>query len=308
MFHSPYKWCFLVLVIASPLFVWGGPDLYSHRLLTELWNLGHLVFFALFVVLLDHYWYSQQRSKFFRIFATLIVLLSIGLTTELIQFGIAGRYFSWIDLCRDISGGFIVLFWKISQKEARVQGALFRLIALLLLCINMIPLLKISFDTYHSYREFPLLAGFEHKTELSRWDGLARLSLDSQIHLQGNYSGKIELGTEQYSGVFLNQFPRNWSNHKALSFNVYNPGPSLQLHYRVHDNLHSGDFQDFSNRFNGSSVLDHGWNEIIIPMADILHGPQNRKMNLDKIQSFGIFVVQQKDKRIIYIDNVRLQQ
>ena len=306
MFYSPYKGCFFVLLIASPLFVFGGPDLYSHRLLIELWNLGHLFFFALFVFLLDHYWCSQQRSKFFRITTTLIVLVSIGFTTELIQLGIADRFFSWMDLAKDVSGGIIVLFWKICQKKPRAQTVFFRVIALFCLGINLIPLVQISIDTYHSYKEFPLLAGFEHKNELSRWDGAARVTLDSKVHLEGSYSGKIELGTERYSGIFLNHFRRDWSHCRGLSFSVFNPGPSLQLYFRVHDNLHSGDFQEFSNRFNGNSVLDRGWNEIVIPMIDILHGPQNREMNLDKIQCFGIFVVQQKNKRTLYIDNVRL--
>ncbi|BHH86263.1 hypothetical protein LA52FAK_45520 [Desulforhopalus sp. 52FAK] len=211
-----------------------------------------------------------------------------------------------MDLVKDISGGALVLFWKIGQKEARIKAILFKTIALLCLGINLIPLLKISVDTYLSYREFPLLSGFEHFTELHRWDGEAGLTIDSTVHLEGNYSGKIELSTEQYSGIFLNHFPRNWKNHSGLAFNVFNPAQAVQLHYRVHDNLHSGDFQDFSNRFNGRSVLHHGWNEIIIPMDDILHGPDNRKMNLDTIQCFGVFVVKQKNRRILYIDNVRL--
>lgn len=306
MFHSLYKWSFLVLLIATPLFFFGGPDFNSHRLLKELWNLGHLFFFALFVFLLDHYWCSQQRSKFFRVAATLIVLVIIGFTTELIQLGMSDRFFSWMDLVKDISGGFIVLFWKIGQKEARTQAVFFRVMAFFIFGINLLPLLNISIDTYHSYKEFPLLAGFEHKTELNRWDGVARLTLDSQVRLKGNYSGKIELGTERYSGIFLNHFPRNWSNRNGLAFSVFNPGPSLQLHYRVHDNLHSGDSQEFSNRFNGNSILNHGWNEIVIPMVDIFNGPQERRMNLDKIQGFGIFVVQQKNRRTLYLDNVRL--
>lgn len=306
MFYSPHKWCFLALLIASPLFVVGGPDFNSHRLLSELWNMGHLFFFALFAFLFDHYWCLRQRSKLFRITTTLIVVTSIGFTIELIQLGISDRFFSWQDLAKDISGGIIVLFWKIGKKGVSPQSIFLKVIALLCLGINLIPLVKINIDTYNSYKDFPLLSGFEHITELSRWNGEARLTLDSQIHLKGNYSGKIEFSTERYSGIFLNHFPRNWSNRSGLVFNIFNPGPSLQLHYRVHDNLHSGDFQDFFNRFNRNSILNYGWNEITIPMVDIFHGPKERRMNLDKIQSLGVFVVQQKTRRTIYIDNVRL--
>ena len=306
MFHSPYRWYFLVLFGASPLFFLGGPDLNSHRLLTELWNLGHLIFFALLVFLLDDYWCSQQRSNFFRFTTTLVIVVIIAFATELIQLGISNRFFSWMDLSKDISGGIIVLFWKIGHKESRLQSVFLKLIALCCLSINLIPLVKISIDTLHSYTEFPLLAGFEHKTELSRWQGEASLTLDSVVPLEGEYSGKIEFGTERFSGIFLIHFPRNWSKKSALVFSVFNPGPVIRLSYRVHDYLHSGVAQTFSNRYNGQSILAHGWNEISIPMVDILNGPQKRKMNLDKIQAFGIFVVQQKTKRTLYIDNVRL--
>lgn len=306
MFKSPYKLCFLALLTTSPLFVLGDPNFYSHRLLTELWNLGHLFFFALFAFLLDHYWCSQQRSKLFRITATLLILVCIAFTTELIQLGLPDRFFSWMDLTKDISGGVIILLWLIGHNTERTQSVFLRVIALFCLGLNLIPLLNISIDTYHSHTDFPLLAGFEHITELSRWDGGAGLTIDSQIHLGGNSSGKIAFSTEQYSGIFLHHFPRNWSNRSGLAFSVFNPGQVIQLHYRVHDNLHSGDSQGFSNRFNGSSLLSHGWNEIVIPMVDILHGPLDRTMNVDKIQCFGIFVVQQKNKRTLYIDDLHL--
>lgn len=132
------------------------------------------------------------------------------------------------------------------------------MVALFCLGVNVIPLFKISIDTYDSHKDVPLLAEFEHITELSRWDGVAKLTLDPEVHLEGNYSGKIELGTGRYSGIFLIHFPRNWSNRSGLAFGVFNPGSSLQLYFRVHDDLHSGYFQDFSNRFNGNSILDLG--------------------------------------------------
>ncbi len=91
---------------------------------------------------------------------------------------------------------------------------------------------------------------------------------------------------------------------EGLAFSIFNPGSQIVLHYRVHDNLHIGDMQLYSNRFNGKSVLTTGWNEVIIPIADILSGPQERSMDLTKISSFGIFVISQDERRVLYIDNV----
>jgi hypothetical protein len=64
--------------------------------------------------------------------------------------------------------------------------------------------------------------------------------------------------------------------------------------------------QEYSNRFNGSTVLHPGWNDIVIPMTDILRGLQGRTMDLTKIRGFGLFVMRQIDSRVLYLDNVRL--
>lgn len=305
MLQSTHRWITILLISASCLFFWGGPDFDSNRIVTEFWNLGHLLFFALLAWLLDHYWLLKDHSRPFRIAATLIILATLGLATELIQAGMADRYFSYTDLFKDFSGGIIVLCWKMS-REVESCFNYFKMIAVVFLFLNIFPLINITLDEYRLHKDFPLLAGFEYSSEFGRWNGVAKISMDSQIYSEGSHSAKIELGTEQYSGVFLDQFPRDWSKRNSLVFSVYNPGATLQLNFRVHDNLHTGELQEFTNRFNGRSVLKHGWNDISIPMADILHGPEERTMNLDKIKCFGIFVVKQDTKRTIYLDNVRL--
>jgi hypothetical protein len=52
--------------------------------------------------------------------------------------------------------------------------------------------------------------------------------------------------------------------------------------------------------------LHPGWNDIVIPMTDILHGLSGRTMDLTKIRGFGFFVMRQTDSRVLYHDNVRL--
>jgi hypothetical protein len=64
--------------------------------------------------------------------------------------------------------------------------------------------------------------------------------------------------------------------------------------------------QKHSNRFNGNTVLHPGWNEIVIPMIDILHGLSGRTMDVTKICGFGFFVIRQTDSRVLYPDNGRL--
>ena len=163
-----------------------------------------------------------------------------------------------------------------------------------------------ALDEYRACSDFPLLGDFENESELSRWEGDGRLIRDTEVSRQGNYSAKISLTTDLYSGISLRHFPGDWSGRAGLTFSVFNPGREITLHYRVHDILHRGNVQQHTNRFNGNTVLHPGWNDIVIPMVDILNGLQGRTMDVTKIRGFGLFVMQQTDRRVLYLDNVRL--
>jgi hypothetical protein len=275
--------------------------------LKELWNLGHFFFFALLVLVLDSHLCSTGQSVFFRIFAAFLTSVVVGLSIELIQLNIDGRSFSWSDVVMDLSGGAIALLWKTGRKLPGFRSILTGFVLILIVLINLFPLATALTDEYRSYKDFPLLAGFESEAELNRWaDGRVGLSLVSSPRLQGRYSAKIILTTDEYSGVSLQYFPDDWSGRKGLAFNVFNPGQPIFLHYRVHDYLHQRNAQHYDDRFNGKTLLENGWNEIVIPLTDIIEAPQSRDMDVTKIKGFGIFVMKQTQRHVLFLDNVRL--
>ena len=298
----------VILLLISPLFFIGGADYYAPRSVKEIWNLGHLVFFAMFVLVLDGYWLSIHRSIVFRILVTFFIVLFVGVGIELIQQNIANRSCSLIDVARDLSGGAIVLFWQASRRLRRLPAMLSVFLLISILGCNICPLVIDITDEYRSYRDFPLLAGFESEAELDRWTSDRQVVFQrvSTPRLQGRSSARITLTTEKYSGVSLDHFPGNWSGRSGLAFNVFNPGEQLVLHYRVHDSRHNVTGQLYTDRFNGRTVLKHGWNEIVIPMADIINGPKGRTMDSTKISGFGLFVMNQTEPRTLFLDNLRL--
>jgi VanZ family protein len=302
------QWFVVTLLLIFPFFFIGRLDYYDPRSLKELWNLGHFFFFALLVLVLDSYWCSAGRLIVFRIFATFLTLVTVGLGVELIQLNITGRFFSWSDVVTDLSGGSIALLWKTGRKLPGVQSILIGLVSITIISFNLVPVGIALTDEYRAYRDFPLLAGFENKAELSRWaDGRVNLSMVSSPRCQGRHSAKITLTTDEYSGVSLQHFPDNWSGRNALAFNVYNPGQPIILHYRVHDFQHnSNKIQTYDDRYNGRTVLDNGWNEIVIPLTDIIEGPAYRKLDVTKISGFGMFVMKQTERQVLFLDNVRL--
>jgi hypothetical protein len=291
-----------------PFFFIGGTDYYDPRSLKELWNLGHFFFFALLVLVLDSNLCSMGRSVFFRIFAAFLTSVVVGLSIELIQLNVDGRFFSWSDVISDLSGGAIALLWKTRHKLPGFRSILSGFVLIILVLVNLFPVATALTDEYRSYKDFPLLAGFESAAELSRWaDGRAGLSMVSSPRLQGRYSAKIMLTTDEYSGVSLQYFPGDWSGRKSLAFNVFNPGQPISLHYRVHDYLHQvNTTQPYNDRFNRKTILEYGWNEIVIPLKDIIEAPQGRAMDVTKIRGFGIFVIKQTQRHVLFLDNVRL--
>lgn len=294
----------LVLFSSAPLFFWGGPGNYSHRLFKEFWNFGHLIFFGLFAVWFCNYLFGKGRSIVYSSIVVITSVACIGLVIELAQLDISDRSFSWIDVLRDLSGGIIGICYVTGRDSTR--QVLPGFLATIILLMNLVPFALICLDEYRAHRDFPLLASFENALELKRWGSGKGISRNSIVRHEGKWSAKITLTTEKYSGVSLQHFPRNWSTQKVLTFSVFNPGPDLPLHYRVHDKLHRGSKQQYSNRFNGSTMLTRGWNKIAIPMEDILNGPRDREMDLTQIHGFGVFVIQQTTPRVIYIDDVRL--
>ncbi len=295
-------------MLCFPFFFIGGAGYYDPRSVKEIWNLGHLLFFALFTLVLDDCWRTMGRSILFRVFGTFCIVLGVGVGIELIQLNIVGRSCSLSDVFRDLSGGAIVLFWRANYRPLSFRAFLSGTLLILVTFINFVPLGAALADEYRSYQDFPLLAGFENDAEFGRWTSDRQVDFQriSGPRVQGNSSAKISLTTDKYSGVSLNHFPGDWGGRSGLAFNVFNPGEQLTLHYRVHDVLHTVSEQRYTDRYNGRTVLENGWNEIVIPMADIINGPTERKMDITKISGLVLFVMDQPDRRILFLDNVRL--
>lgn len=103
---------FLILLLAlfgaSILLFYGGPDAYVPRSVKELWNLGHVFYFALLTILVSKvliYFIFSVRWVW-----TLSLLLALlwGLAIEIIQQG-GDRNAEIMDVFRDLTGALLAL-------------------------------------------------------------------------------------------------------------------------------------------------------------------------------------------------------
>ena len=220
-----------------------------------------------------------------------------------------GREAAWSDLINDTIGAMVgIAFFA----EGRKSLELYKLRALqvatvILVGWSLLPTGKVIVDDLSSWKQLPLLSGFENRLEVSRWNGSAKRVIDHDIYYSGKSSLRVELTTQRYSGIGLKDFPRNWNNFSAVSLQVYNPDPEpLLLHFRIHDKHHRKNLNAYSDRFNTSFDLVHGWNRLYVPLDKVCEAPKGRLLDLSHVAGMGLFVGKLDRSRTVYIDEVAL--
>ena len=152
----------LLLVIAVPLLFTTEMKLYQHRLMSFVWNIGHiLLFFSLVWLGLN---LARQPSKpgFWALLLGVNILvfgLSVGI--EEIQ-GAQGRQNSLEDIYKNCLGASLALLLHPKTKVAGDRAiSVMRGFAFMLLAFALLPLAINTIDALYARASFPVLADFE---------------------------------------------------------------------------------------------------------------------------------------------------
>ena len=300
----------LILILGSlfALFFIGGPDFHASRSLKSFWNLGHILFFSLLPLLLLN---TSKTSKSYpqQVLYIVVLTIVIGTLVEVLQTGLDNRIPDMGDIFRNIIGSLVgLVFFLPSRKNIPKKRLLIiQTLVVLLVMLQLMPILKAFWDENMAERQFPLLSGFETPFEIDRWTGGAKIEIEKDAKNNGDFALKVMLNTETYSGVGLKYFPGNWEGYRFFQFSVFNPQETeLKLTCRIHDWQHTQGRQVYADRFNQSYSILQGWNTITIPLEQVKAAPENRQMDMQRIQGVGIFTIRLPQSRIIYIDDVRL--
>ena len=301
----------VIIIIGTILFFWGGPGSHANRSINYIWNFGHIIFYCILSTFLLLNWNKLRlKSYYYQVLWIVLITFFLGLIVEVIQAGVH-RTPDIEDLLRNFMGSFIALFFFAPKKKeiGFNKLCLLKFILLLLIIFQILPAINFLRDEWSANIEFPLLSGFESNLELTRWTGDADFILSKEIKSTGSSSLKIFLNTSKYSGVSLKNFPKDWGAYNALSFKIYNPQNTfLKITCRIHDKQHAEREQIYTDRFNKTFTLFEGWNTIEVYLKDVRDAPLKRKMNMNDIYGFGIFVISQKEKIIIYLDDLLLKK
>lgn len=300
-----------LLLIGAPFFFLGGPGYHASRSYQSAWDLGHILYFLILSCWLAGLLRRKnaERSLCSIFLLTLLIVFCAGFSVEVLQMSRSGRSPDVFDLLRNQLGCLAAFAFFIQPPPftRQWQQILFRGIVLILLAITIWPLSRSLIDEHLAGKQFPVLADFETPFERYRWVNVQQMRGQRERVRHGEQAMRVQLSTAKYSGVSLFYFPGDWRGYQTLHCSVYNPqAASLVLNIRIHDALHKEQGSEFSDRFNQQFTLQQGWNDLVISLEKVKNAPKGRAMEMEHIEGFGLFVVQQADPLEIYLDHVYL--
>lgn len=293
----------LFILVVAPFFFVGGPDATSSLFLKNIWNFGHILFFALLLLLI------QAFKPFVHWQQWLLVTIGAIVVGGVIEFAqhFVGRNSSLDDVVHNVFGVWLGLFW--GQKSTR----LISLLRFMSACL-IAPALWLVIDSGSAdlvmRKQFPQLNSFESRYELQQLranNRQVKISHTQQFSAHGKSAAHIMLTTDTYAGVSLTTSFGDWGSYAALSMDIYNPDSEpLVLVVKISDYAHDRGENNVNDRFNRRIMLMKGWNQVQIDLNDVRIAPEKRAMKMNEISSITIFAAQLAVKRSFYLDNIRL--
>jgi len=123
----------------------------------------------------------------------------------------------------------------------------------------------------------------------------------------GSKSLKLELypsDKQDYPGLTPVIRENNWSDFKALSFDIYNPeGNNISVTLRIDDRK---DYPEYNERYNKRFIFGPGMNNIRVPLNTLVTSGTGRILNLRKIYRLLIFMANPERNIVLYVDYIRL--
>ena len=225
---------------------------------------------------------------------------------------LAGRTASSTDLVNGLCGigatATGIYLWE--RGHGRVWRAAHLLGSLLLFTLLLMPAVTEARAIVWRARSFPQLARFEDPIELRLWRpvsgtaGPTRIGLDVDAVSEGRRALRVDTAGGDWPGVRYTAGLRDWSDFADWRARVFNPGEPFPLNVRIDDD---GDCSNYEGRFNGSSLLQTGWNDVAFSLAEIERGPRDRLLDVGSIRWVYLFTGRDDPGRTFVVDDVRLE-
>lgn len=296
---------FIVVCAMFPFFFWGSPSYYASPVIKELWNLGHVVFFALTGLILLRQ--LNSRSWFYKAGVVLAYAVTLGVLIEVVQLTI-GRGFSWRDIYLDLLGALLAIAILIPPIKRAYRLISISAVLLLVLAEQLALLRAVKMEVM-IYRQAPIIASFTSRDSLKQWRGSGTyldkaFSRNNADLLVANFKKN-----EKYTGLSLDHLYANWQDYRQVTFSFYNPEKETALlNIKITDDEHDEGHHAYNNRFNHQVELAPGWQKVSLPLTDIENAPRTRLLATDKISRIGFFMTNLVADKVLYIESIKLEK
>jgi hypothetical protein len=275
------------------------------RLWLALWDLLHLPVAFLSGWLLLRAFVPDQNRRVYAVPVLLAVWGWFGLL-EVAQ-PLLGRSRDLLDWC--YSGGGLVLAGQLYFRRTyrnRVLRMGTPVLCGLLIVTACIPILRVVYARFLAHVQYPVIADFHSPIIISRWERVGcDVSAGGQFDVWSNL-GKVCVTNEltEYPGIHLRDFPRNWTDAKALELDlIWSESEPRGVWVRWDDRV---DYPVYAERYQNMFVMTQGLNKITIDRSQLERSSGGRLMDLAHVQRLGLFFDQAKRGDVVYIRHIRL--
>lgn len=299
--HRLYYYLAIAAVagIMPLFFIDLGP--YRRIFAPEVHAFGHLVFFGILA------WVGLQlppvRRYSYPVRAVIVLVgaLLLGSMIEVIQ-PFFGRSAAIKDVWQNILGASITV--ALAAPGGAPRRILVSVVAIVLFLEMHKPVTSL-WDRGVARIQFPVLSDFSTMFEHRRWSSGQP---DDSIARVGQRSLRVDLKPARYAGTTLRRSFGDWGKYDTLEFSIYVPDGSLGITVSIRDHEHFDRGGAYVDRFNRRFLLQPGWNDVTIPVADIRDAPAERQQNLADLAEFAIFTSNLEEEKTFYLDRVQLRE
>ena len=291
----------IVLLCLLPLFF---IDVGSVRVIrSELLLFGHIGFFAALAYVATRILRETPIGLGWQVGAVMLAALALGAAIELLQ-PLYDRSLNLRDIWQNQLGA---AFGLVLAHPERLLRARWTLPLLALLTVEAYRPAMVLWSERVAAARFPLLSDFAHHLDRQRWNkGL----VVTGVARSGDRSLQVELlPGEPWPGTRLLRGLGDWSGYDHFHVSVFNPDTeSIRLTVAIRDQEHHGRGNRYGDRFNGHYTLQPGWNDLTIPVAEIIAAPRERLLDVARLESVMLYTPKVDARRLLYVDAVYLGQ
>lgn len=252
----------------------------------------------------SNYLRNRQLSLYVIILLLLLYTLSLGFIVEVIQTNF-NREMDLADLYRNFLGCFLAIIFFQIKKGTKNKVFIAAFIAIFsLIVVEQKALFSALMLKHQQHQKLPILADFSLVNERSLWSEGEVITNTTE-----HYTLKVKLTAGgKYSGFTFTEVYQDWRGFNVIEFRLRSfSNTAEKLCMKITDLSHDNGGHAYDNRFNHCFALSYGDNVIAIPLSDISLAPKHRKLNLAEISQIGFFMIDLKEDKLLYVDEITLK-